>query len=596
MIFERFLRDGRLSHHRACQSKAHPIDASITVFLDGPAWPLPGLGYNAFGGEVGHSVEKPIDMLTWIHQAYKQWGISFISRLGGEFAIVIDDARNQQVYLIRDHLGTRPLYWARTSTELWVSSAIEPLAKGIGASLCEHTIARHLYAPWAPVRDSFFKDIFSVRPGQYMRFSPKRHSAHQWWDPRAIQEQAYGDPKEVCQSVRQHTLQAITQRLPPNSAIGTHLSGGIDSSLVTQLACQALQQTGRTVKACYTWSPPFKKNYPDLGLFDERHRIRELSDRLAIVLRFGGATSQGIEALIAQPMEFQGVADVLDELGTIEQAASDGIGVMLSGWGGDECLSNHGHGHLSGLLGQGQWRPLLRRARNQTAGFRLRPFLQVLWRQGMIPRLPEALYAGTQPTTTLYPESAFPSPHLMRLYQELAPMPSLRLKPDAKDFLCQLLLYGHLEERMRTWFAWSAPRGLEYRYPLLDRCLLELILSLPAPLLFGEGEPRHLIRCAFKDQLPLRPTKREAVCERMHDHKRLLWWQMLKRVEAEGQLDGTCPWLDMAQLREVIRQTPLPIRGDRTGAQPNKRLRWIQTVARMRVAMRVWGMYQRHAQ
>lgn len=566
------------------ETQTHHDAQAIQVLFDGYAWP--------------HAdTSTPFDSLqetqAWIQQAYLRWGIDFVSHLSGGFGLVIQDPGLQKIFLIRDHLGIRPLYWTQTADDLWVSTQLEPLVKATGASLCESTIARYLHEPWAPIKDSFFQNIHSVRPGQCVTVSPQRVSKHLWWDPREIKEQAISDAGEVVEALRHHTQAAIARCLPAHASVGAHLSGGVDSGLITELATQTLKAQGRRLQACYCWSPPIDSQDPPLGQGDERVRLQALTDRFGIPLRFGRETTKSIAALIDQPMEFQGVADVVDELGTLEQAATDGIDLILSGWGGDECFSNHGHGVLSELMGQGSFKTLLSRAYQHSTGGRTRGFFQVLWHQGLMPRLPDRLYQRIRFQDTLYPDTAFPSKLLVSRYQYLAPSRALRLRADAKDFLCQLLMYGHLEERMKTWLAWSSPYGLEHRYPLLDRCLIEFILSLPIHWLFGEGEPRHLVRRAFKDQPSADASKRDRACEAMRARQRVSWWQTLQRHERLGHFDGDCPWLDIKKIRRVLKETPLPSQSTRKHPGHKQERRWIGQVARMRVAMRVWAMYQR---
>lgn len=520
-----------------------------------------------------------------ILEAYLRWGPEFLQRMNGDFGIALYDADKRELFLARDHIGARPLFWTKRGDEVLFATLLHGLTafQDLRWPLSEKRVADFLCNPKDRQLKSFLDGVEAVGPGQWLCIADGQVTRQCWWDPDAIAPRTNITPAGAQEELRALTETAIRSRLPRNASVGTHFSGGIDSTLVTILASKALQACGSNLAAAYTWSPPVDENYPDMGVGDERRLIAAQCEELGVPARFGAATPASIEALIAQPMELQGTADLADELPVIAQAQLDGIGVMLSGWGGDEVFSSHGIGHFAWLLRQGRLRKVLRIARLYGGGLR-RPHHMIgfLWRAAIVPMLPDPIYRRFSPFPDLYSGGAFPSASMRALYHNTEPAPEVRLLPDADAYMRQLLKMGHISERMETWAAWSANAGFEYRYPLVDRNLLEFILSLPPDIRFGDGTGRYLAWHAFATLLPRGVKKDDLANEKLRSDSRLEWWRMLAEDTQQGRLDAPCPWLDMPALRAMICQRP-----------PSDNFAQTSALARFYVAMRIHAMYRR---
>ena len=520
-----------------------------------------------------------------ILRAYIRWGADCLQRINGDFGIAIHDAGKRELFLARDHIGARPLFWTRRGNEVLFATLLHGLTAfdDLQWPLSEARIARYLCNPHDFRLESFLEGVEAVGPGQWLQINAEGVRRERWWDPDRIEHRTGITSAAAQEEMRALTEAAIRARLPRNAPVGAHFSGGIDSTLVTIMASRALQERGGNLTAAYAWCPPVDERYPDMGKGDERRVIAAQCAELGVPARYGAANPATFEALVAQPMELQGTADLMDELPVIAQAQGDGLGVMLSGWGGDEVFSSHGIGHVAWLLRQGRLRPALRLARRYGGGLR-RPHRMagVLWRTGIVPMLPGPLYCRFQPFDDLYGEGAFPSAQMKALYRQAEPSPEIRLLPDADAYMRRLLQMGHIGERMATWAAWSAPAGFEYRYPLVDRHLLEFLLSLPPEIRFGDGSGRYLAWRAFKPLLPRGVKKNDLANEKLRLDNRLGWWRMLAADAAQGRFDAPCPWLDLDALKTTVCQNP-----------PQDKFGQISAFARFFVALRIHAMHAR---
>lgn len=520
-----------------------------------------------------------------ILHAYRRWGSNCLRHLYGDFAFAIHDANEGEVFLARDHIGVRPLYWAKRDGEVLFATLICGLVgfDDLTWPLNEARIARFLCNPDDHRLESFIDGVEVVGPGCWVRVRGASVTRRRWWDPVTIEHDRTVSEPDAHARLLDLTKRAVQTRLPDSGAVGSHFSGGLDSTLVSLFAADALRESGGSLRALYAWCPPIGADYPNMGKADERRLIAAQAERLGVPARFGSASAATIESLLARPMELEGTANLLDELPIIEQACADGVAVMLSGWGGDEVVSNGGQGHLAWLLRRGHLGAVFRQARRRGGGLR-RPqrMVRSLWKDAIVPMLPDSLHRHFNPFSEFYRAGAFPSASARRLDQQLDRKPPLRLIADADAFTRQLLLHGHLSERMASWAAWAAPAGFEYRYPLTDRRLIEFTLSLPPAIRFGEGRGRYLARAAFAEMLPKGVKKADPANEKRRHDVRLEWLRKLAVDAGCGRFHGACPWLDMPALVDAIGRQP-----------PTDTLGCVRAYALIFVALRVHALHQR---
>jgi asparagine synthase (glutamine-hydrolysing) len=174
--------------------------------------------------------------------------------------------------------------------------------------------------------------------------------------------------------------------------------------------------------------------------------------------------------------------------------------VLLSGWGGDEGISFNGRGYYPELLRSGRvgrlWRELRERSRHPLAAFVRTALLPAVFpgaaRAVVGPRRGEWLFR--KKPAFIHPEFARRAPPL--------PEPGMPSRNGTPNLRARLLRRGHLSERMEDWAASGARHGIEYRYPLLDRRVLEFAVGLP-PEQFRRGRwSRWLMRRALDPVLP----------------------------------------------------------------------------------------------
>lgn len=526
-----------------------------------------------------------------VHMSYLRWGEDCVDRLIGDFAFAVIRRQSREIFLARDHIGARPLYWARRGDTLIFGTAIEAIVslKEWTWRIDERIVAEHLMCPLTPVSKPLFAEIDAVPAGGVVTIRDGRAASRRWWRPSTKPVRRFKSDDEAVAACRALLERVVRDRINTEGAVGGHFSGGLDSTGVAVIAARALRESGRSMTRGYSWSPPVSEVYPADHARDERGLIQGCADKEGIPIRFGVADGVNIIDFTRCAMEFEGVADLADEVPVVRAAHEDGLRVMLSGWGGDEAFSAHGYGYLANLaltlkLGRakrfsGVYRRLL--LRRPLALFRL------AWHQVLYPLLPGPLYRRLSPFRSYIRHQSYISGDLRRRHAGLASVRTpafIKFGPNPNKNLMKHVTAGHITMRMESWAAWSGRFGFQYRYPLTDRRLIEFLFTLPPDQLFLKDRPRGLASAVLADYIPIPPTKDDIANERMRSAAREAFLRAMASEAANDGFTDDCPWLDKAAF---LSGASSPV----DQAEPNSVLAFAELMA----AGRIWALYRRAA-
>lgn len=178
--------------------------------------------------------------------AYERWGIEFIKKLNGMFAIAIFDREKQDVYLIRDRIGKKPLYYWCKNDELVFASELKPIMAfpGFNKEINSDILPRYLYQQYISGPESIFKNVYKLMPGCFLCFRAGEIDIKKYWDVKekyseGIRDQV-GNYDEAKSSLKLLLQEATARRMIADVPIGTFLSGGYDSSLISAIAQEYL--------------------------------------------------------------------------------------------------------------------------------------------------------------------------------------------------------------------------------------------------------------------------------------------------------------------------------------------------------------------
>ena len=174
--------------------------------------------------------------------AYLKWGMEFLNHIDGMFSMVIFDRKDDTLYLCRDHMGKKPLYYYYdTSQNLVFGSEIQAILTfpGIRREPNKKILASFLYHWYFQEPDTAFKDIYKVKKGHYLKIQNGILSEHAYWTIGNAyakgQKKLITDYDEAKHGLQMLLKEAVRKRMDGVEAVGGFLSGGYDSSMVCAL-------------------------------------------------------------------------------------------------------------------------------------------------------------------------------------------------------------------------------------------------------------------------------------------------------------------------------------------------------------------------
>jgi len=266
---------------------------------------------------------------------YMRWGADCLTRLRGMFTIVIWDRQERELFIARDRLGVKPLYYYHQEDRFVFASEIRAVLKSGNISrkidrtaLLEYFRYQSVGFPFSPV-----EGIRQMEAGTWMRIKNDEIHTQKYWDPvKKNYDFDFTGKKEVQQKVKELMLQSVKRRLVSDVPVGAFLSGGIDSSAVVGLMVEAGDPSPNTFNISFDESDYDESQYAEIiaKKFNTRHtRIRlkpevmleELTNALDAM---DTPTGDGINTYVVS-----------------KAIHKEGIRVALSGVGGDELFAGY---------------------------------------------------------------------------------------------------------------------------------------------------------------------------------------------------------------------------------------------------------------
>ncbi|GAB3001827.1 asparagine synthase (glutamine-hydrolyzing) [Psychrosphaera aestuarii] len=282
----------------------------------------------------GYTFETGTDTEV-ILQAYVEYGVECLHKFNGMFAIAIWDNQTQELFLARDRLGIKPVYYYQDDNELIFASETKAILKGLAAlpSLNIELIDDYMSFGYIPGEKTLHQGINRLMPGHYAIIKNKQMSITQWWDLKFDNTQDKGFDYYLNES--KHLLEsAIDLRLRSDVPLGIFLSGGIDSSAVVGLLADKVKEPLKTFSIAYD----FGKN------FDETQYARMVAEKFGTDHHELKITPQQFKDFI--PEYIQLMDEPVTEAAAISlffvsKLAKEKVTVALSGEGSDEIFAGY---------------------------------------------------------------------------------------------------------------------------------------------------------------------------------------------------------------------------------------------------------------
>lgn len=454
----------------------------------------------------GHTLKSSSDTEVIVH-LYEEYGAKCLDYLRGMFAFAVWDARERRLFIARDRLGIKPLYYTQVGQRLVFASEIKAILQHskVPRELDEQALSHYLSFKYVPAPHTMFEGIVSLPPGHTLTCDARGVQVEAYWDlsfdvPKnpIKSEQAYAEELE-------HLLhEALQLHLRSDVPFGAFLSGGVDSSTIVALMSQYLDEPVRTFSVGFERTGHETDELPYARLIAETFQ----TDHHEVIITPQDFMSQA-ETMIwhmDQPLADQATVATY----MVSKLASEHVKMVLTGEGGDELFA--GYARYSGE----RLSPFFRRspaaAKNlalaisaRVPGLR-RPKLALyalcnsdeasrmanwfpLFNQDMKASLLSREFArslGQDSSNEIFAEQ-------LAKTDATAPINRM-LYVDTKLWLADFLLLRG--DKM------SMANSLEARVPLLDHKLVEFAASLPPHLKLKRLTHKYLLKQVSRKLLP----------------------------------------------------------------------------------------------
>ena len=435
-------------------------------------------------------------------EAFARWGDGALPRFNGLFGLAALDAGRGRLTLARDRWGVKPLYWARHGGALWFASEMRALfAAGVPRAPHPDAVAHAVVHGWSNGTVTPIAGISRVLPGTALAVDVETLDVteRRWFDPADMVDRERlaalaAEPRErITDAVEQELRRSVARRLMADVPVGTFLSGGIDSSLVTAFVRD--EQPGVVA---------FNASVTDQPEDDEHAFAARVSAHLGVELqtvRMSAATWRAdfVDAVAHNEYPLMHESSVpMFQIASL--ARSGGVKALLSGEGADELFGGYGFLHAGLYI-----RYLRSNRRLRTiAGLAL----DKLRRDGPL-GLVRGPAGGTEPPPVVPPEASSASVEFDRWAAQRAAEAYASHRAERRDLEAELLreLSTYLPHLLNRQDKNTMQASIETRVPFLDPDVAALALCLPLEARMEPGR-KGVLRDLADRHLPREVARR----------------------------------------------------------------------------------------
>lgn len=440
-----------------------------------------------------------------ILRAYEHWQENCASHLIGDFVFILWDNVKKQVYCARDHFGVKSLFYSMQAGRVILSNEHKSLLTpclGVSRKLSDRWLADVFMPTTGNEFLSPFEAIHTLPAAHQLVITQQGHRCEAYWTLQPQTLPLLSDDEYIAK-LSSLFEQAVARRLVTKYPVAAELSEGLDSNGVVGYASRLLGD-----KPLYTMS------FNGTALNDDNAHVwsnvyQELFDAIEQwpnVQPLWSAEAPDILKAGAYVTTFGGPSAISSWYAPrVALAQSQGCRTVLSGWGGDHCVSGYGDEYIHELFLERQYirlyRQLMLRQQRGRGGKPVKTMLRMLV-QYQLPKIYKKLFQFrnglAKQSADLFNNSILTTKVTEHLAETIKPYYAImdRASVQARDHR-ELIELGVQRRTTLTEIA-ARHHSCEFRYPLLDKELVEFAFSLPSHLKCKHGIERYMFREMLK--------------------------------------------------------------------------------------------------
>lgn len=487
----------------------------------------------AYNGEIYNTEEVRNELKTFgytfdttcdtevVLKAYHKWKEESVKKLNGIFAYAVFDVKSKKLFAARDRIGVKPLFYSKKGGLFAFASRIETLLliDEIKSVVDEEGLSEiFMLGPARTIGKAVFRDISELPPASYLEYENGRLKISSYWRLKA--KEHTDSFEETVEHTRYLVRDAIERQLVSDVPVCTFLSGGLDSSIISEIAAGYFRRNGETLTT-------YSVDYTDNDKFFKKSLFQpnKDSDYIGMISDYIGSNHRNVvldnvqlaDALVdaVYARGVPGFTDVDSSLLLFCREVKKDFKVCLSGECADEIFGGYPWYHRKEILFEETF-PWSRSVDVRKS----------LLRDGLLENGAEYVHSAYQKTVddTSFLDSDSPLEKRMRQMFRLN-----------MDWFMQTLL-------MRK-DAMSMASSLEVRVPFCDWRIVEYAYNMPWAFKSPEDREKGILRMAFENELPY-----EIAWRKKSPYPKTFnpdYFKRVKEMVSQALSDTSCPLYDM---------------------------------------------------
>ena len=293
--------------------------------------------YQSIKAEFSHKIWKTSSDTEVLIESFSEWGHKAVEKFNGMFAIALWDKREQTLSFFRDRIGIKPLYLYRGENEICFGSEIKSLSQVLKGklSLDLESVYQFLNIGYITQNATIFREVKQMPAGHYVTYGGDNEEVQPYWQPEGqVEADPIRNEKTAKKKLESLLFDSVSSRMVSDVPLGTFLSGGIDSSLVTAIAQRA------SPKPIKSFSIGFKEQSHSESVYAEQVAKHLGTEQHTHLLTKQDALGK-VDTLLSNYDQPFADSSALPTL-LVSEVARKEVTVALSGDGGDEQFLGYG--------------------------------------------------------------------------------------------------------------------------------------------------------------------------------------------------------------------------------------------------------------